>query len=109
MLSEREVVRQVRRVTVHRLRSWVERGWIRPERQGRAVTFTDADVARARLICELSDTMDIHEDAVPVILSLLDQIHGLRHEMKTLLAAIDALPPEARASVRARLAREVST
>jgi chaperone modulatory protein CbpM len=103
ILHERDVVARVERVTLQRLRVWVKRGWIRPLRKGRAAQFTEADVARVGLICDLSDTLEIHEEAVPVILHLIDQIHGLRHEMKALLEAIDALPEDTRAQIRARI------
>jgi hypothetical protein len=43
-----------------------------------------------------------------VLLSLIDQIHGLRFELSTLLAALDELPEETRATVRMRLASRKS-
>lgn len=103
MLSEHDVIAQVERMTVERLRVWVERGWVRPAATGRAVVYTEADVARVRLICDLRDTLEINEEAVPVILDLIDQIHGLRHELKCLLAAIESLPREMREAIRARM------
>jgi len=108
MLREADVVRKVERITVERLRVWVERGWIKPVRRGRALTYSETDVARISLICDLSDIMEISDDSVPVVLHLIDQIHGLRHEMKVLLAAIDELPEDVRASIKARISRSES-
>ena len=104
MLTERDVVSRVQRVTVTRLRVWVGQGWIRPAvaaTQG----FSEADMARAALICNLEDELGFDEDDVPVLLNLIDQIHGLRAELKALLDALDDLPPEVRATVRMRITK----
>lgn len=103
MMREGDVVARVERITVRRLRSWVSRGWIRPSGEGKMITFTEADVARVTLIRDLRDTLEIHEEEVPVILNLIDQIHGLRYELKSLVDVIDTLPPEMRAEIKARL------
>ena len=48
MLSERDVVARVQRLTVTRLRVWVQQGWIKPvDEEARA--FSEADAARAAL------------------------------------------------------------
>jgi hypothetical protein len=35
-----------------------------------------------------------------LILSLLDQVHGLRHELRSLAAAVDGQPAEIRERIR---------
>ncbi|MGA7545295.1 MAG: MerR family transcriptional regulator [Methyloceanibacter sp.] len=101
MLSERDVVARVQHLTVTRLRVWVRQGWIRPApTQG----FSEADIARAALIRDLEDQLGFAEEDVPVLLSLIDQIHGLRSELKGLIEALDELPEDARATVRLRIA-----
>ena len=40
---------------------------------------------------------------MPVLLNLIDQIHGLRAELKGLVDALDDLPPDLRATVRLRI------
>ena len=104
MLTERDIVARVQHVTVTRLRVWVRQGWIRPaakEAQG----FSEADMARAALIRDLEDKLGFDEDQVPVLLNLIDQIHGLRAELKTMLDALDDLPEEVRATVKMRITR----
>ena len=59
------------------------------------------DVARIRLVCELRGDLDVPEEAVPLVLSLLDQVHGLRREMRSLAKAVDAQPENVRAAIRA--------
>lgn len=104
MLSERDVVARVQRLTVTRLRVWVRQGWIKPADQAEQ-SFSEADLARAALICNLEDQLGFAEEDVPVLLSLIDQIHGLRSELKGLLDALDDLPDDVRATVRMRITR----
>ena len=104
MLSERDLLGRVHRLTVTRLRVWVSQGWIKPaDREAQA--FSEADLARAALICNLEDELGFAEEDVPVLLNLIDQIHGLRAELKGLIDALDDLPPDLRATVRMRITR----
>ena len=102
MLSERDVIARVRHLTVTRLRVWVAQGWIKPA-DNAAQGFSDADLARAALISNLEDELGFAEEDVPVLLNLIDQIHGLRSELIGLLAALEDLPPDIRATVRMRI------
>ena len=89
------------------LRRWVELGWIVPADHGEAGSqFDDTDVARVRLVCDLVYDLEVGEESVPVILSLLDQLHDARRTLRALAAAIDELPEEAqrRLAERARVA-----
>lgn len=102
MLTEEDVVARVSRLTVTRLRVFVSQGLIKPEEDG-APGYTEADLARAALICNLEDEMGFDEEDVPVLLSLIDQIHGLRSELRGFVEVIEALPPEMRTTVRLRI------
>ncbi len=102
MLSERDLLTRVQRLTVTRLRVWVAQGWIKPADRA-AQGFSEADLARAALICNLEDELGFTEEDVPVLLSLIDQIHGLRSELKGLLDVLEELPPDIRATVRMRI------
>lgn len=106
-LSETEVVASVERVTVQRLRHWVRSGWILPGEAGGALVYSEVDVARVRLLCELEEDLAIDEETLPVVLSLLDQIHGLRHELRALARAVEAQPADVRTDI-ARAFRRLS-
>jgi chaperone modulatory protein CbpM len=106
MLSERDIVAKVKHLTVTRLRVWVRQGWIRPRAQP-SHGFTEADLARAAMIRDLEDKLGFDEEEVPVLLSLIDQIHGLRAELKGVLEALDELPDEVRATVKLRIAQRM--
>lgn len=98
-LGERDVVATVQRLQLRELRLWVREGWVRPADSTDGPLFDELDIARIRLICDLRVEMSLPVDAVPVILSLLDQVHGLRSEVKELADAINQLPEETRAQV----------
>ena len=83
---------------------WVAQGWIKPADQA-AQSYSEADIARAALICNLEDELGFAEEDVPVLLNLIDQIHGLRSELMGLLDALEELPPDVRATVKKRNTR----
>ncbi len=102
MVSEQDVVARVQTLTVTRLRVWVRQGFIKPVDEA-TQSFSEADIARAALIANLEDELGFAEEDVPVLLSLIDQIHGLRSELRGLLEALEDLPPEVRTTVRLRI------
>jgi chaperone modulatory protein CbpM len=66
---------------------WVEQGWVIPDADGTIYIFREIDVARVRLIHDLRRDMDVGEDSIPLVLSLLDQIYELRSQLKAALKA----------------------
>ncbi len=64
------------------LDDWIARRWVRPEESAEGYRFEDIDVARVRLILTLRHEMEIEPGAVPVVLSLLDQVHALRRALQ---------------------------
>ena len=63
------------------------------------VVVRKIDVARVRLIHDLRRDLDIGEDAMPVVLSLLDQVYELRGTLKSLLRALQSQPPDVQAQL----------
>ena len=72
------------------LRRWIAEGHVRTDRAADDLVFTEIDVERVRLILELRDLMQVNEEALPIILSLLDQIYELRRRMRALGVEPDA-------------------
>lgn len=104
-MSEADVLATVRQVTVTRLEVWVREGWVVPtRREDGAAEFDELDVARLRLVCQLKDELNVNDDAIPVVLSLLDQVYGLRRELKALAGAVDRQPERVRAELLEALA-----
>jgi chaperone modulatory protein CbpM len=103
--SETEVAARVEGMTVTRLRAFVSARCLAPaEREGR-LAFAEADLARARLLAELARDFDLDEEAAGMVVSLVDQIHGLRRRLRELAAALAEEPEEVRARLRDRLTR----
>lgn len=86
---------------------WVERRWVRAERDpDGAWRLTEMDVARVRLLVELRATLEVPEDLIPTVLSLIDQLYDARRTVRSLLAALDEQPAEVRETVLAAARRE---
>ncbi len=89
------------------LTGWIERGWVQPEAGDSGWVFQDIDIARVRLIHDLRRDMDVGEDIIPMVLSLLDQVYELRARLKAVLRAVETQPEEVREAIRVNLAHEV--
>jgi len=72
---------------------WIERQWLRAEpAPGGGWLLTEVDVARLTLLVELHVTLELDEEAIPLVLSLLDQLYDARRTLRALTAAIEAQP-----------------
>jgi len=76
------------------LMGWIDQRWIRPTLSEGEPLFDEADLARARLIAELRRDFTVGDEAMPVVLNLLDQVYALRKALNDLTRAIKACPPE---------------
>ena len=103
MTSFEAVIRLVGGLEEEELRRWIAERWVLPEGGAGGYIFHEVDVARVRLICELRHDLAIDEEAMPVVLRLLDQVYSLRRRLRATIDAIDAQPAEIRAALRARL------
>jgi chaperone modulatory protein CbpM len=74
------------RINVQILETWVEAGWLVPGRVEGHVHYSDVDLARAHLINDLTG-LGVNEAGVPIVLDLVDQLHGLRRALRDVLAA----------------------
>ena len=80
------------------LDAWIEAGWLLPGRNGDGGRFSEVDLARARLIRALRE-LGVNDDGVPIVLDLIDQLHGLRRTLRDLLTAIGTQPEAARRKI----------
>jgi chaperone modulatory protein CbpM len=60
---------------------WIAEEWLLPGRELDQPAFSQADVARARLINDLIIDLGVNHQGVGIILDLLDQMHSLRKAM----------------------------
>jgi chaperone modulatory protein CbpM len=87
------------------LTGWIERGWVQPEPAASGWVFQEIDVARVRLIHDLRRDMDVGEDTMPLVLSLLDQVYELRAQLKAVLRAVEVQPEAVRRAIEDHLSR----
>jgi chaperone modulatory protein CbpM len=69
------------------LEQWAEVGWLMRRQNSTEQRFSDVDLARAHLIRDLKD-LGVNDDGIPIVLELVDQLHGLRYLMRELLSRI---------------------
>jgi chaperone modulatory protein CbpM len=60
------------------LSAWVEAEWLAPVASKKTFQFSEADLARARLIGDLKADFGVNDEGIAIILHLLDQLYGLR-------------------------------
>lgn len=85
------------------LLTWIERGWVRAERQDPDWVFEEIDVARVRLIRDFRHDMEVPEETMPLVLSLLDQVYALRGQIRAMARALERQPDDVRAAIMAAL------
>ncbi|MBI2737462.1 MAG: transcriptional regulator [Rhodospirillales bacterium] len=98
-----ELLRVHDRLTVVHVERWVARGLLRPAAKGQDWVFEPVDVARARLLADLTDQMGFDEEAVETVVDLLDQVHTLRRQLHQLGLAIGRQPTTTRESIAVAL------
>ena len=69
---------------VRTLELWLEQKWLIPAQTPVGLTFSDMDIARARLIKELQADFGVNDEGVDIVLHLMDQLHGLRQALAQL-------------------------
>ena len=103
--DERMVVARIERLTLRELRLWVREGWVRPAHSTFGPIFDELDLARLRLIRDLRKDMGLPADVMPTVLTLIDQLHRTRHDLRRLAEAVDAQPADVRHAVLAAFRR----
>jgi chaperone modulatory protein CbpM len=64
---------------------WIEEEWLLPGGESAELEFSDVDVARALLIRDLMRDLGVNREGVGIILGLLDQMHGMRRALRSVL------------------------
>ncbi|AQS88511.1 hypothetical protein AA101099_0365 [Neoasaia chiangmaiensis NBRC 101099] len=78
------------------IQQWIARDWLRPDPLGEDdYAFQDIDQARVSLLVELRD-LEIGDSAMPVVLSLLDQLYDARRLLGRLRETLATAPAPVR-------------
>ncbi len=89
------------------LQLWIERQWVLPARDAVGqYAFSEADIARVRMIAELQSELAVDDEAIEIVLPLIDRVYGLRRQLRTVLSAVAELPEPQRNRILERLAGE---
>jgi chaperone modulatory protein CbpM len=100
MIGADELTRRFAALDTVELTRWVENRWILPEEDGGRWVFREVDIARVELILEIRREFSVDDEAMPLVLGLLDQLYSLRRQMRRLSAALEHQPPEIRDKIR---------
>lgn len=82
---------------------WIEQRWVLPIEEDGTLLFDEVDRARIQLIVELRRDLEVNDEAIPVVLRLLDQVYGLRRALDELRQGILSLSKDSRAELEAHL------
>ena len=78
-------------------------GWLL--REAGSLAFSEMECARVRLICTLTYELDIDSGALPVVLSLVDQLYDTRQRLLSLTRAVTIQDETIQAAIIAVMAR----
>lgn len=98
-LSAEQTLAAVPPLTRVRLESWVAAELVTPEPTPEGPAFAEVDVARLALACELCDEFELEDDALSLVLVLVDRLQSAEAE----LAALARVLAEEPAPVRKRI------
>jgi chaperone modulatory protein CbpM len=105
MIPLTSVLQRVAGLDEAELIGWVERRWVQAEPGPDGYRFQEVDIARVRLILEIRRDCAVDEEAMPLVLSLLDQVYRLRRQLKALSGAVASQPDAVRQQILDALAR----
>ncbi len=104
MIREPELIAQYTYLERQVLLIWIEEGVIAPQRDEEGYLFDPVDESRVALACDLHYRMGLEHASLPVILSLIDQLHDARHHLRTLTRAVAEQPEAVKQEITRRIA-----
>jgi chaperone modulatory protein CbpM len=108
MIGFDELLLRLRGLERRELTRWVENRWVLPERHAETWVFHEVDVARVELIFDIRRDFAIDDEAMELVLGLLDQVYSMRRQMRRLCDAVATQPPEVQQAIRRALPRKSS-
>jgi chaperone modulatory protein CbpM len=100
MIAFDELLHRLKGLDRGELTRWIENRWVLPERRDGTLIFHEVDVARVELIREMRQEFAVDNEALPLVLGLLDQVYDLRRHLRRMCDALAAQPPEIQAAIR---------
>ena len=103
MIRETELIAQFTVLERQVLMTWIDERLIEPERDDEGYLFDPVDESRVALACDLHYRMGLEHASLPIILSLIDQLHEARHHLRSLTRALAEQPETVREEIVRRL------
>jgi chaperone modulatory protein CbpM len=94
--SENEAIAAIATLTRTQLVSFIEAEIIVPMHTENGILFRQVDLVRMELLCELTESFSLNDDALSIIISLIDKLHSTHGELDCLLTAIKDEPGDVR-------------
>jgi len=104
MIRESELIAQFTILERRVLLTWIEEGVIAPHHDEQGYLFDQIDESRVALACDLHYRMGLEHASLPVILSLIDQLHDARHHLRALTRAVAEQPDTVQQEITRRMA-----
>jgi chaperone modulatory protein CbpM len=104
MIRENELIAQFEYLERQVLLIWIEEGVVAPHRDEEGYLFDRIDESRVALACDLHYRMGLEHASLPVILSLIDQLHDARHHLRALTRAVAEQPEALQQEITRRMA-----
>lgn len=105
MIRESELIAQLTVLEHHVLLEWIEEGVVAPHRDDAGYLFDQLDQSRIALACDLHYRMGLEHASLPVILSLVDQLHDARHCLRAMTRAVAEQSEEVKQQIADHIAR----
>jgi len=94
MIREDELIARFTYLERRVLLTWIDDGVIAPHHDEQGFLFDRVDESRVALACDLHYRMGLDHASLPVILSLIDQLHDTRHRLRALTKAVVEQPEQ---------------
>ncbi len=107
-ITQMQAVTMVPGLSTERLASFLAADLVMPTATADGLVFRPFDVARLVLLCELADHFDLEDDALGVVIELIDQLHTTRQHLRAMAQAMDAEPQDLRHRVGTRFVEILS-
>jgi len=105
MIAFEELLVRYRGLERRDLTRWMENRWVLPERHAGTWVFHEVDIARVELIIGIRRDFAIDDEAMGLVLALLDQVYGMRRQMRRLCDAVAGQPQDVQDAIRRALVR----
>lgn len=97
--TEAETIEAIDELTGQRLLTFIRARIVRPVQSESGHLYHETDLARLQLLCDLTDSYELPDDSLSMVMSLIDQLNTMRGDMRALIQAVASEPDEVRSRI----------